>query len=311
MCARTGSPISAPDAQPEGPTTGQSPGSPTRRAGHQPDPADPAPPTCGALRRHRLVIAYDGTAFHGWQKQTPPEGEPPRTVAGVIEAALIRLLRQPLQLIGASRTDAGVHARGQVAHFDAAPRVPIVRLADALNSRLPKDIEIVSAALARADFDAIADCRNKRYCYRIFNSRRRPLEQRHCVWHCWLPLDVERMGAAAAKLVGTHDVAGFAAAGHGRLTTVRTINACRVERPDPDGPELHLIVEGDGFLYHMVRIIAGTLVEVGRGRFDPEVIDRVLATGDRTQAGPTLPPSGLWLEWISYTDPTHQPEDLE
>jgi tRNA pseudouridine38-40 synthase len=252
------------------------------------------------LRRYKLVIAYDGSTFHGWQKQVPPEGEPLRTVAGVIEKALIRLLGQPLQLVGASRTDAGVHARGQVAHFDAVLRVPIERLAEALNSRLPKDIDIIRAELAAADFDAITDCRTKRYRYRILNCRRRPLELRHCRWHCWVPLDVQRMNAAAERLVGTHDVVGFAAASHGRSTTVRTISACSVELNDADGPQIDIVVEGDGFLYHMVRIIAGTLVEVGRGRFNPQVIDRILESCARSQAGPTLPPNGLWLEWIRY-----------
>ena len=108
------------------------------------------------------------------------------------------------------------------------------------------------------------------------------------------------MNRGAARLVGTHDFAGFAAAGHGRLSTVRTITGCRVERPDPAGAEVHVIVEGHGFLYNMVRIIAGTLVEIGRGRFEPDVIDRVIESGDRSQAGPTLPPQGLWLEWIEY-----------
>ena len=295
MCARTGLPISSSAAHADDTSA---------------DPAGASASAAPAPRRYKLVIAYDGTEFHGWQKQIPPDAEPLRTVAGVIESALIRLLGQPLSLTGASRTDAGVHARGQVAQFDAVLRIPIERLAEALNSRLPKDIEIVSAAPVAADFEAIAHCRSKRYRYRIFNSQRRPLDQRHYVWHCWVPLDIGRMDQAAARLVGTHNFAGFAAAAHGRLTTVRTITACRVERPDPTGAELHVIVEGGGFLYHMVRIITGTLIEVGRGRFQPEVIDRVLATGDRSQAGPTLPPSGLWLEWIKYTTDTHGSEEV-
>jgi len=260
-------------------------------------PSEAAQP---AVLRYKLAVAYDGTEFHGWQKQTPPDEEPLRTVAGELEAVLVRLLGQPINLVGASRTDAGVHARGQVAQFDAAVRIPIERLSDAINSRLPRDIEVVSAESVDNTFDAIGGCRGKQYRYRIFNSRRRPLDRRRYVWHCWTPLDIERMNAGASRLIGTHDFAGFAAAGHGRLSTVRTITSCRIERPDPASVEAHVIVEGNGFLYNMVRIIAGTLVEIGRGHHEPEVIDRVIESCDRSQAGPTLPPEGLWLEWIEY-----------
>lgn len=255
--------------------------------------ARPAPSLC----RYKLTLAYDGTLFHGWQKQEPPGQEPLRTVAGVVEGALVQALRQPIQLVGSSRTDAGVHARGQVAQFDAATRIPIERMAEAINARLPEDVEIVSAQIAPPDFNAIQQATSKQYRYRLFNTTRRPLEKRFYVYHCWTPLDLARMRAAAEKLVGTHDFVGFSAAHHDRLTTVRTIHACAIE---VDQPEVHIVVSGSGFLYNMVRIIAGTLVEVGRGRFAPDVIDRVIATGDRRQAGPTLPPTGLWLEWIRY-----------
>ena len=146
-------------------------------------------------------------------------------------------------------------------------------------------------------FNAIGDALSKQYRYRIFNSPHRPLHRRHYMWHCWVPLDPARMQRAADRLVGTHDFEGFAAAGHGRADTTRTILACRIET---DSPELSIVVQGTGFLYHTVRIIAGTLVEVGRARFDPAVIDRVLTSQDRSLAGPTLPPHGLCLEWIKY-----------
>jgi len=252
-----------------------------------------APP----LRRYKLTIAYDGTFFHGWQKQAPPGLEPLRTVAGIIEGVLVQTLQQPVNLVGASRTDAGVHARGQVAQFDAATRLPIERMAEAINSRLPEDIEIIAAEIAPPDFDAIKGAASKQYRYRLYNTTRRPLDKRFHVYHCWTPLDIPRMRDAAARLVGEHDFAGLANADHDRLTTVRTIHACAIEA---DPPEVHVVVSGSGFLYNMVRIIAGTLVEVGRGRFEPGVIDHVLATKDRRDAGPTLPPTGLWLEWIKY-----------
>ena len=251
--------------------------------------------------RYKLVIAYDGTDFHGWQKQIRRDeqgrAQPLRTVAGVVEKAIRHVVGRPLNLIGASRTDAGVHADGQVAHFNAELRLPIDKLAVATNSRLPADVEVLSAEPAAEGFDAIRGVRRKRYRYRIFNTVRRPLRLRREVWHCWTPLDVARMQQAAAKLIGTHDFEGFAAARHGRATTVRTIFDCRVEQ---SGQQVHVIVEGDGFLLNMVRIIAGTLVEIGRDYFSPEVIDQVIASRDRSGAGPTLPASGLCLEWIEY-----------
>lgn len=251
------------------------------------------------LQRYRLTIAYDGTLFHGWQKQQPPDAVALRTVAGVIEDALTRLLRQPINLRGASRTDAGVHARGQAAVFDAHCPIPLDRLKLAINSRLPADIDIMNVEIVPDHFNFIHDVVSKQYRYRMFCSPQRPLDRRHHTWHCWLKLDIDKMRDAAERLVGEHDFAGLAAAGHGRETTIRTIHHCEIERA---GDETHIIVAGSGFLYNMVRIIAGTLVEVGREHFKPDVIDEVIATGNRRLAGPTLPPTGLWLEWIRYRE---------
>lgn len=251
--------------------------------------------------RFKLTIAYDGHEFHGWQKQCPPGGEPLRTVAGVVEGTLQRVLGEPINLVGASRTDAGVHALGQVAHFDAVCRVPLARLAQAINARLPGDVEVRHAEKVSGTFDAIRGARRKQYRYRLHNVEQRPLERRFHVYHCWTPLDLDAMNAAAALFVGEHDFEAFAAAGHNRQSTVRTIFHCDVAR-DRDGREVHITVEGNGFLYNMVRIIAGTLVEVGRGRFRPEQVTAALASRDRRDAGPTLPPEGLWLMWIEYGD---------
>lgn len=248
-------------------------------------------------QRYKMTIAYDGTLFHGWQKQLPPDGIELRTVAGVVESTLKRVLKQRIELVGASRTDAGVHARGQVAHFDATPLIPTERMVHAINSRLPEDIDVRSIEDAPATFDAIFGAVRKQYRYRIFNASRRPLDRRHHVWHCWWDLNLDKMRDAAARCVGTHDFEGFAAAGHGRASTVRTIFFCDVER---EGDDVTIVVEGDGFLYNMVRILSGTLVEVGRGAFEPDMIDTILTTHDRRHAGPTLPPTGLWLQWIRY-----------
>ncbi len=254
------------------------------------------------LQRYKLTIAYDGASFHGWQKQVPPDGHKPiRTVQGVLEDALTRLLQQRITLTGSSRTDTGVHALGQVAHMEAATRIPIERLTKAINGRLPADIEVREAKPVDRTFHAIRGAVNKQYRYCVWNHDHRPLHRRKYVYHCWVDLDDAKMADAAARLVGTHDFEGFASAHHGRSTTVRTIFDCKVVR---EGDEVQFVVQGSGFLYNMVRIIAGTLIEVGRGRFEPGVVNEVLATQNRGLAGPTLPPEGLWLEWIE-----HQPVD--
>ncbi|MEM9414212.1 MAG: tRNA pseudouridine(38-40) synthase TruA [Planctomycetota bacterium] len=264
--------------------------------------SDPAPPPT----RYKLTLAYDGSAFHGWQKQHPPGEEPLRTVQGELENVLVRLLNTPtymLGLLGASRTDSGVHALGQVAQFDAHTPIPTERLAKAINARLPDDMEVRNAEVAPPGFDCIGSVTNKQYRYRIYNAEHKPLWQRNAVYHCFnAVLDIGRMQDAARRLVGTHDVEGFAAAGHGRADTVRSIYDCQVFADVACPHEVHITIQGSGFLYNMVRIIAGTLIEVGRGRFEPQQIGRILETADRTLAGPTLPPQGLCLEWISYGD---------
>jgi tRNA pseudouridine38-40 synthase len=244
------------------------------------------------MQRYRMTVAYDGTEFHGWQHQPGL-----RTVQETIRQVLIHTFGQPIQLQGASRTDAGVHAEGQVAHFDVDSRIPIERMALAINARLPADVEVRDVQPARADFDATRHAVDKQYRYRIWNTDRRPLGVRHQVYHYWVPLDAGRMNEAAGRLAGEHDFAGFATAGHGRLSTVRSVHACAVHRQDD---EIHLTISGSGFLYNMVRIITGTLIEVGRGKWPPEYVDRILDEADRRLAGPTVPPSGLCLQWIAY-----------
>lgn len=258
------------------------------------------PASAAEVRRFKLTVAYDGSKFHGWQRQTLPAeqgGGSLRTVQGVLEEALRRLLGQPILVRGASRTDAGVHAMGQVAVFDAACPIPLENLVKATNSRLPHDVDVREAEVVDRTFD-VADAITKQYRYRIWNTTRRPLGIRHMVYHFWTPVDVDRMNDAAARLVGTHDFDGFATVGHGRLSTVRTIHACRIERVS--GEEVQLVIEGDGFLYNMVRIIAGTLLEIGRGHWEPSRIEEILASKDRRLAGPTAPAPGLCLQWIRY-----------
>ena len=249
------------------------------------------------LRRYRLTVRYDGSAFHGWQKQEPPEGEPLRTAQGVLESAVNRALRQPVTLNGASRTDSGVHAQGQVAAFNAETTIPTERLHHAINRYLPEDIAVVEAREAALNFDPITMALRKAYQYTIHNVSVRPVFDRRLVYHCWHPLDAAAMREAARALIGEHDFESFANTHHGRTSTVRTVFHCDVARA---GDRIVIEVCGSGFLYHMVRIIAGTLVEVGRGAMSIDEVVRILAARDRTRAGPTLDAAGLCLMWIRY-----------
>ncbi len=247
-----------------------------------------------APRTLRLLIAYEGAGFHGWQRQPGV-----RTVQQELETVASRVLREPLSIVGASRTDAGVHARGQTAHVVLRGGVPLARVQPAVSYRLPPDLALLQVADAPDGFHASRDARQKLYRYRIFNSRRRPagvLEAAR-TWHVYYPLDVERMNAAARRFVGTHDFAGVANLGSPRETTVRTIADVRVRRAFE---EVQIDVVGDGFLYNQVRIMVGTLIEIGRGHWPPERVDEILATRDRSLAGPTSPPQGLCLQWIRY-----------
>lgn len=254
------------------------------------------------MPRVKLLVAYDGTDFHGWQRQDPPGAAPLRTVQGVLEDAVAEVIQGRVPVVGASRTDAGVHAFGQVASFAAEHRVPIDRLALAINARLPQDVCVRRAEAVHDGFDPISDCTSKCYRYTIEHGSNEPdgalVFERRTVWRTWHRLDLERMRAAAALVVGTHDFAAFAHIDHGRETTVRTVHGCSVIEVRPGRAVVE--VAGSGFLYNMVRIIAGTLVEVGRGRNEPASVRQALATRDRTLAGPTLPAHGLRLEWITY-----------
>jgi tRNA pseudouridine38-40 synthase len=351
--------------------------------------------------RYKLTIAYDGTDFCGWQKQEPflpaddsrPADQRParpapgklapgpplpvregedrprialRTVQHVVEQAVVSIVREPVVLIGASRTDAGVHAKGQVAAFTCSGGCDAVtprhsdtgedsdtgeeksdtgtqghrdtgtqrekaghepdaddesssrrasgwplsrgtdRLLRALNGRLPEDVLVVACEPVPPEFNPIGGCVAKGYSYTLHAATRgagargasRPLWDRRYVHQVWEPVDPALMQEAAARFVGEHDFAAFAAAGHGRLSTVRTIFDCRVTAQSAE--RLRIDVAGNGFLWNMVRIIAGTIVDAGRGRLDPADIPAILASKDRSRAGPTLPPTGLCLEWVRY-----------
>jgi tRNA pseudouridine38-40 synthase len=363
------------------------------------------------MPRYKLTVAYDGTDFCGWQKQEPfaPEGhvgleglvrpgtagelklEPMgvvrregeerarlqmRTVQHVVEQAVREIVREPVQVLGASRTDAGVHAKGQVCAFtcggsareresdratverdtstpahehtstsaeeDSDARVSgasskvvrqphpgpplggeggrgggwpmsrgVDRLVAAVNGRLPEDVLVVGCEVVADSFDPISDCVAKGYSYTIHASRRRALWDRRFVTQVWEELDVGAMAEAAREFVGEFDFAAFAAAGHGRLTTVRRVFECSVVEEEGTkelretgapwpGKRIRMEVSGNGFLYNMVRIMAGTLVEVGRGRLKASDIRGVIESKDRRRAGVTMAAQGLCLEWVRY-----------
>ena len=254
------------------------------------------------MPRYRLTIAYDGTEFHGWQRQEPTDATPLRTVQGGVEEAVKELIGVRVDVVGASRTDSGVHAIGQVAAFTADVRVPVQRLAAALTARLPRDVQILAAEPTHEAFSPIGGAKSKCYRYTIEHTSHphhaRPLFDRNFVFATPYALDAVRMQKAAVQLVGTYDCASFAQIDHGRATTVRTIHDCTVRTPAPRRVEIE--IAASGFLYNMVRIIAGTLLEVGRGRIAVEDMQAVKDSCDRRRAGPTLPPQGLCLRWIWY-----------
>lgn len=244
------------------------------------------------MRRIKLVVAYDGTHYHGWQFQ-------PReiTIEGVLNQAVSTLTGEEIQVIGASRTDAGVHALGNVAVFDTKSRIPGDKFAYALNQRLPADIVIQESAEVSVDFHPRHQNCRKTYEYTILN-RNFPLpEYRNTAYFYYGSLDVEKMQQAAQAFIGEHDFAAFCSAGAQVQTTVRTIYSLNVVSK---GELVRVRVQGNGFLYNMVRIIAGTLLEVGKGRIEVSKISDIIASCDRGQAGPTAPAQGLKLIEICY-----------
>ena len=244
-------------------------------------------------RTLRLTIEYDGTDFAGWQRQAPPA----RTVQQVLEDALAAMTGTPTAVRGAGRTDAGVHARAQVAHIRLATRIPNGGLLRGLNALLPRDVAITAVDDAPDDFDARRSARGTHYCYRIWNREARsPLHER-TAWHLYKPLDLDAMRAGAAPLLGEHDFSAFRAADCERRNPVRVMRRLDVGR---EGDLVRLDLEATAFLKNMVRVIAGTLAEVGLGMRAASDVAAILASRDRAQAGRTAPPQGLTLERVFY-----------
>ncbi len=244
------------------------------------------------MKRIKLTIAYDGTNYCGWQIQ--PNG---LTIEEVINRTLSKLTGEDIQVIGASRTDSGVHAMGNVAVFDTETTIPAEKIAMALNQRLPEDIVIVKSEEVASDFHPrYCDC-SKTYEYHIINTRIPVPTKRLTNYFVSYNLNIENMRKAASYLVGEHDFVSFCNVRTDVENTVRTITELDILT---NGDEITIRITGDGFLYNMVRIIVGTLIRVGRGFYEPEKVKEILEARDRKAAGVTAPPQGLMLMKIAY-----------
>ena len=252
-------------------------------------------------RTLKLTISYDGTRFVGWQRQAAGV-----SIQGLLEDALARFDRAPVAVQGAGRTDAGVHALGQVASVEMTSMHPLDSVARGLNAYLPPDVRVIDIQEVAADFHARFSARSKTYRYQLQRSVIASPFERAYVWHVPEALDVDAMRVAAHMLVGTHDFAAFQSTGSDTKSTVRTISQSAIgERavegwPESTAPLLVYEVSGDGFLRHMVRAIVGTLVEVGRGQRREASIAALLAGGSRSQAGITAPAQGLFMVRVVY-----------
>lgn len=239
------------------------------------------------MKRVMLTVAYDGTAYHGWQIQ--PNGE---TIESILNRCLSETLGEKIEVIGASRTDSGVHAMGNIAVFDTDSPIPADKISYALNQRLPEDIKIQKSEEVASDFHPRHCESRKTYEYRIYCAPFPMPVKRLYAHYTYIPMDVERMRRGASYLVGKHDFKSFCSAEAQVETTVRQVDSVEVVQ---EGQEIVIRVAGRGFLYNMVRIIAGTLMEVGRGHLAPEEVKTILEAKDRQAAGPTAPACGLTL----------------
>lgn len=246
-------------------------------------------------RRIAMELTYDGALYHGWQRQNNG-----LSVQQKVEEVLTERTGRSVRVTGCSRTDAGVHALSYILHFDSDTRIPVEKLADAFNSSHPDGIIAKRAWRVDDEFHARYSAMGKTYRYAFWNARTRsPFTEKYS-WHIPYPLDIVQMQKACDIFVGRHDFAGFMAAGGSQKTTVRTVKRCEVFA-DPQWEELWIMeIEADGFLYNMVRIIAGTLAAVGSGKISGEELPDILASRDRNRAGQTAPPQGLFLKEIYY-----------
>lgn len=244
------------------------------------------------MRNIKLIIEYDGTNYGGWQKQKNNT-----TIQGEIEKAIFKITGEVVDLTGSSRTDAGVHARGMVANFTTESRVPSERFREAINSKLPDDISIIKSEEVDENFHARYCCKGKMYSYTIINREEKVAIGKNFVYAVKDELDINKMKEACKFFIGKHDFKAFKTTGSSVKTSVRTIYDLTAEK---DGCNIKINISADGFLYNMVRIIVGTLIEVGKDKIEINKISEIIKLGDRTKAGPCVPPNGLVLEEVYY-----------
>ena len=244
------------------------------------------------MRNIKLTIEYDGTSYGGWQKQKNN-----RTIQQCIEEAIKLLTGEDVELIGSSRTDAGVHAKGMVANFITNSQIPADKFREAINTKLPDDIGIIKSEEVDRNFHSRYDSKGKTYCYTLVNRYEKVCIGRNYVYQVRDELNYDLMKEAAKYFLGKHDFKAFKTNGSSVKTSVRTISGLELELKDD---VIKIFVSADGFLYNMVRIIVGTLIEVGKGKIKPESIERIIKNGDRSKAGPCVPPNGLVLEKVFY-----------
>lgn len=245
------------------------------------------------MRNIKLVIEYDGKEFNGWQKQPNK-----LNIQGEIEQAIERITGEKVDLMASGRTDAGVHAIGQVANFKTNSNMPIEKFPIALNANLKKSILIKSAEEVEERFHSRLNCKRKTYRYVINNSKYGTAIYRNLETHIPIKLDIQKMQQAIKYFEGEHDFKAFKASGTSSKSSVRTIY--KAEVLDAGNERIYIELTGNGFLYNMVRIISGTLVDVGLGKIEPEEIENIILSKDRQYAGKTLPPQGLYLLTVEY-----------
>ena len=244
------------------------------------------------MKRILLTLSYNGTNYHGWQRQ--PNGI---TVQETLESGLFKVLGEKTSVQGCSRTDAGVHAKMFCCHLDCADNIPDDAFLRGLNSILPNDIAVLDCKTVGNDFHARFNTKGKTYVYNIYNSSVKDPFLMPFVWQIERPIYIDKMNEFCKKIVGTHDFYGFSSSGRTVVDTVRTVTECETEK---DGDFIRLKITANGFLYNMVRIIVGTAVEVSDGRCESNCVDEVFETKNREKAGLTAPPQGLFLEKVYY-----------
>jgi tRNA pseudouridine38-40 synthase len=241
----------------------------------------------------RLILAYDGSEYHGWQRQ-----QNGITIQAVLEEKIHRITGEPITLFASGRTDAGVHALGQVCNFKTQSKINLSDLKNGLNSLFPEDIFVKDAAYVPDDFHSRYSARSKTYEYRILNKEMPDIFSRRYVWYVRMPLDTKGMSLCLSEIRGMHDFSAFRSTGSGDMNPVRTV--LKTELLGPEDGRIRFILEADGFLRHMVRNIVGTVVQVGLGKISVEGFREILESKDRQQAGIKAPPQGLFLVEVKY-----------